>query len=82
MSFGNAWTRTLFDGDVHRLAGPASPELPAVSLVVTQVDDPAIPAAAAGSPPDPFGATVPHLPHEGLTRVSVVPASRSTCGWR
>ena len=24
LSFGNAWTRRLFDGDFHRSAGPAS----------------------------------------------------------
>jgi|SRR5688572_831472 len=59
LSFGNAWTRRLFDGDFHRSAGPASPELPSVSLVVTEVQ----PGAAA------FGSTVPHLLHEGLTRV-------------
>ena len=59
LSFGNAWTRRLFDGDFHRSAGPASPELPSVSLVVTEVQ-----AGAAA-----FGATVPHLLHEGLTRV-------------
>jgi len=58
LSFGNAWTRELFDGDFHRSAGPASPELPAVSLLVTEEQ----PAAT-------FGATVPHLLHEGLTRV-------------
>jgi riboflavin biosynthesis pyrimidine reductase len=56
LSFGNAWTRRLFDGDFHRSAGPASPELPSVSLIVTEVDV-------------SFGATVPHLLHEGLTRV-------------
>jgi riboflavin biosynthesis pyrimidine reductase len=54
LSFGNAWTRRLFDGDFHRSAGPASPELPSVSLIVTEPD---------------LGATVPHLLHEGLTRV-------------
>ena len=57
LSFGNAWTRRLFDGDFHRSAGPASPELPSVSLMVTE------------SQPATFGATVPHLLHEGLTRV-------------
>jgi hypothetical protein len=36
LSFGNAWTRRLFDGDFHRSAGPASPELPSVSLIVTE----------------------------------------------
>jgi len=55
LSFGNAWTRRLFDGDFHRSAGPASPELPSVSLIVTE----------EGLP----GTTVPHLLHEGLTRV-------------
>jgi riboflavin biosynthesis pyrimidine reductase len=58
LSFGNAWTRRLFDGDFHRSAGPASPELPSVSLIVTESQQPAT-----------FGATVPHLLHEGLTRV-------------
>jgi riboflavin biosynthesis pyrimidine reductase len=57
LSFGNAWTRQMFDGDFHRSAGPASPELPSVSLILTE--------ASA----DAFGATVPHLLHEGLTRV-------------
>jgi riboflavin biosynthesis pyrimidine reductase len=56
LSYGNAWTRQLFDGDFHRSAGPASPELPSVSLLVTEEDV-------------SFGATVPHLLHEGLTRV-------------
>lgn len=56
LSFGNAWTRRLFDGDFHRSAGPASPELPSVSLLVTEDNA-------------SFGATVPHLLHEGLTRV-------------
>jgi len=55
LSFGNAWTRHLFDGDFHRSAGPASPELPSVSLIVSE----------EGS----FGATASHLLHEGLTRV-------------
>jgi riboflavin biosynthesis pyrimidine reductase len=55
-SFGNAWTRRLFDGDFHRSAGPASPDLPSVSLIVSEVEV-------------SFGATVPHLLHEGLTRV-------------
>lgn len=68
LSFGNAWTRQLFDGDFHRSAGPASPELPSVSLLLTDVS-----AAAAGSrEPDwvaALGATVPHLLFEGLTRV-------------
>jgi riboflavin biosynthesis pyrimidine reductase len=58
LSFGNAWTRRLFDGDFHRSAGPASPELPSVSLIVTEAQ-----------PADTFGATVGHLLHEGLTRV-------------
>jgi riboflavin biosynthesis pyrimidine reductase len=57
LSFGNAWTRQMFDGDFHRSAGPASPELPSVSLILTE------------APADAFGATVPHLLHEGLTRV-------------
>jgi hypothetical protein len=56
LSFGNAWTRQLFDGDFHRSAGPASPELPSVSLIVSE---------ANGA----HGVTVPHLLHEGLTRV-------------
>ena len=68
LSFGNAWTRMLFDGDFHRSAGPASPELPAVSLVVTQAD-PATPVTMAAAPAEAFGVTVPHLLHEGLTRV-------------
>ena len=55
LSFGNAWTRRLFDGDFHRSAGPASPELPSVSLIVTEEGL--------------LGTTVPHLLHEGLTRV-------------
>jgi riboflavin biosynthesis pyrimidine reductase len=55
LSFGNTWTRHLFDGDFHRSAGPASPELPSVSLIVSE----------EGS----FGATASHLLHEGLTRV-------------
>jgi riboflavin biosynthesis pyrimidine reductase len=55
LSFGNAWTRHLFDGDFHRSAGPASLELPSVSLIVSE----------EGS----FGATASHLLHEGLTRV-------------
>ena len=33
LAFGSAWTRTLFDGDFHRSAGPRSPDLPAVTLV-------------------------------------------------
>jgi len=55
LSFGNAWTRRLFDGDFHRSAGPASPALPSVSLIVTEEGL--------------LGTTVPHLLHEGLTRV-------------
>jgi len=55
LSFGNPWTRRLFDGDFHRSAGPASPELPSVSLIVTEEGL--------------LGTTVPHLLHEGLTRV-------------
>jgi len=55
LSFGNAWTRRLFDGDFHRSAGPVSPELPSVSLIVTEEGT--------------LGTTVPHLLHEGLTRV-------------
>ena len=94
LSFGNAWTRRLFDGDFHRSAGPASPELPAVSLIVTQADQPATPVTMAAAPPDAFGATVPHLLHEGLTRVDAdavlggigaapAPATRSVrCGIR
>jgi len=58
LSFGNAWTRRLFDGDFHRSAGPASPDLPSVSLILS--------GAGEG---ETFGATVPHLLHEGLTRV-------------
>jgi len=69
LSFGNAWTRRLFDGDFHRSAGPASPELPAVSLIVTQADHPVTPMTMAAAPAAAFGATVPHLLHEGLTRV-------------
>ena len=69
LSFGNAWTRQLFDGDFHRSAGPASPELPAVSLIVTQADGPAAPVTMAAAPEETFGPTVPHLLHEGLTRV-------------
>jgi riboflavin biosynthesis pyrimidine reductase len=56
LSFGNEWTRRLFDGDFHRSAGPASPDLPSVSLIVSE---------EAGA----IGTTVPHLLHEGLTRV-------------
>jgi riboflavin biosynthesis pyrimidine reductase len=56
LSFGNAWTRQLFDGDFHRSAGPASPELPSVSLILSEADG-------------AYGVTVPHLLHEGLTRV-------------
>jgi riboflavin biosynthesis pyrimidine reductase len=56
LSFGNEWTRRLFDGDFHRSAGPASPELPSVSLIVSEETS-------------SIGTTVPHLLHEGLTRV-------------
>lgn len=58
LSFGNAWTRRLFDGDFHRSAGPASPDLPSVSLIVSGAEE-----------GETFGTTVPHLLHEGLTRV-------------
>jgi len=69
LSFGNGWTRRLFDGDFYRSAGPASPELPAVSLIVTQPDGQAVPRTLAVASSDAFGPTVPHLLHEGLTRV-------------
>ncbi len=39
-----------------------------MSLIVTQAD-PATPVTMAAAPADAFGATVPHLLHEGLTRV-------------
>jgi riboflavin biosynthesis pyrimidine reductase len=69
LSFGNAWTRQMFDGDFHRCAGPASPELPAVSLMVTQSQGDITPLTMAVGSTDTFGATIPHLLHEGLTRV-------------
>ena len=69
LSFGNAWTRQLFDGDFHRCAGPASPELPAVNLIVTQADGHTVPTTMAVAPVETYGTTVPHLLHEGLTRV-------------
>jgi riboflavin biosynthesis pyrimidine reductase len=56
LSFGNEWTRGLFDGDFHRSAGPASPDLPSVSLILSEEAD-------------GVGTTVRHLLHEGLTRV-------------
>ena len=69
LSFGNAWTRRLFDGDFHRCAGPASPELPSVSLIVTELEGPVPQDTMAAASPQAFGASVPHLLHEGLTRV-------------
>src|SRR5262245_44973566 len=69
LSFGNAWTRQLFDGDFHRSAGPASPDLPSVSLILTEALAEGEPVTAADAPAAVFGATVPHLLHEGLTRV-------------
>jgi riboflavin biosynthesis pyrimidine reductase len=69
LSFGNAWTRRLFDGDFHRSAGPASPELPSVSLIVTDAQPGAEETTTAVAPSATFGATVSHLLYEGLTRV-------------
>jgi riboflavin biosynthesis pyrimidine reductase len=69
LSFGNAWTRQMFDGDFHRSAGPASPDLPSVSLILTEAQPGADPVTMAVAPADAFGSTVPHLLHEGLTRV-------------
>jgi riboflavin biosynthesis pyrimidine reductase len=65
LSFGSAWTRQLFDGDFHRSAGPASPELPSVGLLVTDVDADVEGRDWTGT----LGATVPHLLFEGLTRI-------------
>jgi len=72
LSFGNPWTRRLFDGDFHRSAGAASPDLPAVSLLVSQL--PASPETRPDQNPSPAspacpGETVRHLVHEGLSRV-------------
>lgn len=69
LSYGNAWTRQLFDGDFHRCAGPVSPELPSVSLIVSQTDVHTPTTTLAAAAPETFGTTVPHLLHEGLTRV-------------
>jgi riboflavin biosynthesis pyrimidine reductase len=70
LSFGNAWSRQLFDGDFHRSAGPASPDLPSVSLILTETPSGTGPMTTmAVAPAETFGATVPHLLHEGLTRV-------------
>jgi riboflavin biosynthesis pyrimidine reductase len=69
LSFGNAWTRRLFDGDFHRSVGAASPDLPSVNLIVTEPQPGAEPITMAVAPAATFGATVPHLLHEGLTRV-------------
>jgi riboflavin biosynthesis pyrimidine reductase len=69
LSFGNAWTRRLFDGDFHRSAGPASPDLPSVSLIVTEAQPGTEPLTMSPAAAAPFGSTVPHLLHEGLTRV-------------
>lgn len=69
LSFGNAWTRRLFDGDFHRSAGPASPDLPSVSLILTEARLGVQALTMAVAPVAAFGTTVPHLLHEGLTRV-------------
>jgi riboflavin biosynthesis pyrimidine reductase len=69
LSFGNAWTRQLFDGDFHRSAGPASPDLPSVSLILTEAQPGTSALTMAVAPVATFGTTVPHLLHEGLTRV-------------
>jgi riboflavin biosynthesis pyrimidine reductase len=70
LSFGNAWTRRLFDGDFHSSAGPASPDLPSVSLILTEAHpDAEALTTMAVAPVAAFGNTVPHLLHEGLTRV-------------
>ena len=81
LSFGNAWSRELFDGDFHRSAGPASPELPSVSLLLSDVGAYCAKAHAA-SVSAPLGDTVPHLLHEGLTRVdadAVLAGAASAC---
>jgi len=66
-AIGNAWTRARFDGDFFA-SRPASPDLPATSLVFvrsrdgnTVADDP----AALGG-----GETDKHLVYEGLSRVA------------
>jgi riboflavin biosynthesis pyrimidine reductase len=72
LSIGNPWTRRLFDGDFHRSPGSVAPDLPAVSLLLSQL--PAPPEASAGqavgaSAGRGLGDTVRHLVHEGLSRV-------------
>jgi len=81
LSFGNAWTRELFDGDFHRSAGPASPELPSVSLLLSDVGvSPS--ETCGGTVTAPLGDTIPHLLHEGLARVdadAVLTGAASAC---
>ena len=66
ISFGNAWTRKLFDGEFYRCAGPPSPDLPALSLLVPR---PASDPASEAMPSKRRNATCTHLIREGLSRV-------------
>jgi riboflavin biosynthesis pyrimidine reductase len=67
VAVGNAWSKGLFDGPFY-LSPPASPQLPACSLVFVQSWD------GNTSAPDPAvlggGTTDTHLIYEGLSRVA------------
>jgi 5-amino-6-(5-phosphoribosylamino)uracil reductase len=67
LPIGNAWTRTLFDGDFY-INRPPADDLPTTSLVFVQSSDGNTGAARPSSLGG--GATDTHLIYEGLSRVA------------